>query len=304
MKFSRYLKYTIPLIKGDDVVLLQQQLLAKGYRSVGVPDGKFGAATQNALTAFQRQNGLTVDGIAGQQTWNKLFEESPSSQADTLAALIPQLTQLHGFRDSIQWRILPRGVETVKDIFERSGSKPKTVTRVWESFGPDIEKWALRYGVPVELIVATICTETGGKPESIRIEPGYISDEKTPDRVSPGLMQTLISTAQSTLMDSGINREWLLVPSNSIQAGTAYITSQLKNTNLDPPKVACAYNAGGVYHNSGPENRWKMRQFPMGTSHHADRFIQWMNDFCFVMENESLVPEMSFIFHMKKLFNT
>jgi hypothetical protein len=27
-------------------------------------------------------------------------------------------------------------------------------------------------------------------------------------------------------------------------------------------------------------NRWRMRQFPIGTSHHADRFVQWFND-CF-----------------------
>ena len=41
-------------------------------------------------------------------------------------------------------------------------------------------------------------------------------------------------------------RAWLLEPDNSIQAGTAYIASQSSKTDLDPPKVSCAYNAGGV----------------------------------------------------------
>lgn len=280
-------------MKGNDVMLLQQQLLKKGYQSVGEADGKFGAATEKALLAFQERNGLTIDGIAGQQTWNRLFEEDQPSQADTLAVLMPQLTQFHGFMDSIEWRVQPMGIEIGDGQFDRTGGRPKTVMRVWESFGPSIEKWSVRYGVPAELIVATICTETSGKPDRVRIEPGYVSDETTPGRVSPGLMQTLISTAQHTLMDDSIDREWLLEPSNSIQAGTAYMAAQLKKTNLDPPKVACAYNAGGVYHNDGPENRWKMRQFPIGTSHHADRFVQWFNDFTFVMENESITPEMS-----------
>ncbi len=281
-------------MKGNDVVLLQQQLLKKGYQNVGEADGKFGAATEKALIAFQKDNALTIDGIVGQQTWNRLFEEEHASQADTLVSLMPQLTQFHGFMDSIQWRVQPMGIEIGDGQFDRTGGSPTTVTRVWESFGVAIEKWSVRYGVPAELIVATICTETSGRPDRVRIEPGYVSDEKTPDRVSPGLMQTLISTAQSALMDTLIDREWLLEPSNSIQAGTAYMAAQLKKTNLDPPKVACAYNAGGVYHNDGLENRWKMRQFPIGSSHHADRFVQWFNDFTFLMENESISPEMSF----------
>jgi len=35
-------------------------------------DGDFGRQTEKALKAFQRDNGLTPDGIAGPQTWNKL----------------------------------------------------------------------------------------------------------------------------------------------------------------------------------------------------------------------------------------
>ncbi|UCD86063.1 MAG: transglycosylase SLT domain-containing protein [Deltaproteobacteria bacterium] len=177
---------------------------------------------------------------------------------------------------------------------ERTSGQPLTVTRVWERFGYAIELWSEKFGVPAELIMATICTETNGDPTKIREELGYISDEATPNKISPGLMQTLISTARSALDDSRINREWLLGPSNSIKAGTAYIAHQWKSSHFDPPKVACAYNAGGIYYNGSPNNHWKMRQYPIGTSEHADRFVKWFNDFYFVMAKENIRPKVTF----------
>ena len=38
-------------------------------------DGIFGAGTENAIKAFQRHHGLTVDGIVGRNTWDKLLNE-------------------------------------------------------------------------------------------------------------------------------------------------------------------------------------------------------------------------------------
>ena len=36
-------------------------------------DGSFGAATENAVKAFQKANGLSVDGSCGPKTWAKLL---------------------------------------------------------------------------------------------------------------------------------------------------------------------------------------------------------------------------------------
>lgn len=36
-------------------------------------DGIFGEATETAVRAFQKEHGLTVDGVVGQQTWGKLL---------------------------------------------------------------------------------------------------------------------------------------------------------------------------------------------------------------------------------------
>lgn len=54
---------------GQEVKEMQEMLIALGYScgSYGA-DGKYGQATQDAVTAFQRDNGLTEDGIAGAET--------------------------------------------------------------------------------------------------------------------------------------------------------------------------------------------------------------------------------------------
>ncbi len=192
------------------------------------------------------------------------------------------------FSDGIKWRLVEDGVEIKGSGIERTTGKPATVTKIWENRNQEINKWANEFQVPCELIIATIATESGNNEKARREEPGFISDEKTPHRVSVGLMQTLLSTAASVLGKEYVTAKWLEKPSNSIQAGAGYITQQAKKTNLDPPKVACAYNAGGIYHNQGEKNRWKMRQYPLGTSHHCDRFIKWYNDAVFMIEKHDI----------------
>ena len=58
---------------GEYVTLLQTQLIQRGYdlQPYGA-DGKYGAKTENAVKAFQKDNGLTADGICGKNTWSAL----------------------------------------------------------------------------------------------------------------------------------------------------------------------------------------------------------------------------------------
>lgn len=58
--------------KGLATALIQFKLNSLGY-NCGTVDGDFGNNTKNAVMSFQRNKGISVDGIVGTQTWNKLF---------------------------------------------------------------------------------------------------------------------------------------------------------------------------------------------------------------------------------------
>lgn len=68
---------------GPDVKLLQQALIAKGYKIVA--DGAFGPKTEDAVEAFQRSQKLYADGIAGKITLTALgiWDSSSPTPAPT-----------------------------------------------------------------------------------------------------------------------------------------------------------------------------------------------------------------------------
>lgn len=61
--------------KGEQVKTLQRLLMALGYdlKNYGA-DGSFGGTTDKAVRAFQKAEGLTVDGSVGKATWTKLLK--------------------------------------------------------------------------------------------------------------------------------------------------------------------------------------------------------------------------------------
>lgn len=74
---------------GPDVRLLQSILNRVGYNA-GTVDGVFGGQTYRAVVAFQRNNGLTPDGVVGPATWEVLerlirgYDIHTVRQGDTL----------------------------------------------------------------------------------------------------------------------------------------------------------------------------------------------------------------------------
>lgn len=179
-----------------------------------------------------------------------------------------------GWREDAQGLIeIENGVEHASPALRRQlevdGLAPFTRGRplTAERFVEDgYWRMCLRYGralgVPPLVIAAIMFVESGRveghlDPVSIRLEPGYTSDEETPHKVSAGVVQTLLSTARHVAERVGwspldplgepraLVRRDLYIPDNSIYLGAAYMKTLADRIgDADPLLVSCAYNAG------------------------------------------------------------
>ena len=70
---------------GAEVTRVQNRLAELGYFSAS-PTGFFGSITEDAVTRFQRDQGLQADGVVGSQTLAALFGASTSPQAVSQAS--------------------------------------------------------------------------------------------------------------------------------------------------------------------------------------------------------------------------
>ena len=322
----RYLRLTSPMQRGDDVRRLQAMLRKidpeGAGREITLVDGLFGPATQRAVLAFQARTSvippLDVDGVVGPATWAAIWAVEPGRSSDVaplspteigaaversravngataiLAESLDRLCTMHRiFEGGVRWRLGPQGIEIEGRPLLGSGLRRDAVQNAFRLFGGDLRAGAIASGVPIELLVATACTETLGNTAKYgtreaaaraeRREPGYLDDAITPNKASLGLMQTLITTARDVIpRKMTLTRDLLFQPEISIRAGAAYIASQAPKTRLDPPVVACAYNAGGIYEQANAANHWRMRQYPIGRPDHADRFVVFFNH-CFAL---------------------
>jgi hypothetical protein len=329
-RLPRSFRYMTPMQRGDDVRRLQDMLRRAdpdgAGREITTIDGLFGPATRRAVLAFQARAGLPdIDGVVGPDTWAALWLalgaggiNAPATARGTLDAAVersrrengaggvlarslPALRAFHAvFDGGLRWRLTRKGLEIEGRVLPGQVGTPVAARNAFDWFGPEFRSAAIESEVPIELLVATACTESLGDTRragtreaairALRLEPGYESDEATPRRVSCGIMQTLISTAQSMMPELRVTRALLFDPAASIKAGALTIRSQAAQTRLDPPAVACAYNAGAVYRQDGPRNHWKMRQFPIGMPDHADRFVTFLNHAFRLIEADPTLP--------------
>ncbi|UPY36590.1 peptidoglycan-binding protein [Sediminicoccus sp. KRV36] len=285
MILDRPLAFRLPLATGEDVRMAQLALIRAGALRAD-PDGVFGPMTRDAVLAFQRREGLAADGVIGPQTWSRLAgqpglrRERPWQEG--LRPFLPALLTPHGppvGPGRRRWRLTRQGIAIEGEETAPRSALPRIAAACWAQHRDVLEAAARRFTVPVELLLATACTESGGRADAIREEPGFTSDAATPHRVSPGLMQTLISSAREALAEPKLDRARLLEPGVSAMAGAAFIARQARVTRFDPPLVAIAYNAGSLRPSRDALDPWGLVQTRRGTGHwHADAFCAFFND--------------------------
>lgn len=79
--------------RGDEVTAIQTKLRESGYYN-GKIDGIFGSGTKNALISFQKDNGLTADGIAGSKTLQALGITADSGNGEFTHSEIALLARI------------------------------------------------------------------------------------------------------------------------------------------------------------------------------------------------------------------
>ena len=109
---------------GNAVKELQKRLISLGYLS-GKADGVFGSDTTSALKAFQKDNKLTADGVAGEKTLAKLESASATDTPKPAATATPAPTAVPGAQAALAGKpnasnvIYANWYTTVKDVCKR-----------------------------------------------------------------------------------------------------------------------------------------------------------------------------------------
>jgi peptidoglycan hydrolase-like protein with peptidoglycan-binding domain len=70
-----------------DTEFLQTSLLGLGYHP-GPVDGQFDVSVERAVVAFQKDAGLTPDGMVGGETWAALAAPVKSKKEEKVAAVV------------------------------------------------------------------------------------------------------------------------------------------------------------------------------------------------------------------------
>jgi Putative peptidoglycan binding domain/CHAP domain len=124
-RLARTLHVVSPLLRGVDVLLLQQALDALGYPP-GPLDSCYGVASASAVRAFQADRGLDVDGVCGPETTRALERARPGGIASS--------SEAHGSRP---------GRKALAEAIKHLGvvERPVNRTEFGEWFGVDGVPW-------------------------------------------------------------------------------------------------------------------------------------------------------------------
>ncbi|PID56443.1 hypothetical protein CSB45_11360 [candidate division KSB3 bacterium] len=187
---------------------------------------------------------------------------------------------------TIWWRNSDNGIEVKGQGLVESAKYAEQAADIWQKYQTAIITASEKYSVAIPVIIATVVTESSGDAKAYRHEAAfyrrYIKKNafwknnpyyKAPRRISSsyGLMQIMYTTAYAVGFRG--TPEDLYDPAVNIDAGAAYMASafQVRQHGWDPPKIACAYNAGSVRPTA--QNRWGMYYHPG----HLDRWIPSYN---------------------------
>lgn len=109
--------------KNNDVKIAQTLLNSKGY-DCGKADGVFGNKTLAAVKAFQKNKGLTIDGIVGVKTWSVLQAASGISEPKSAHFKMSEFKCKDGtVVPSMYWNNLQKLMNMLEEIRSAVGNR-------------------------------------------------------------------------------------------------------------------------------------------------------------------------------------
>lgn len=111
-----------------EVKLLQKRLMTLQFFESDDATGYYGSVTTNAVKFFQRANGLTIDGVAGQETLQVMFSDQakkytiqPGDSGTDVASLQRRLKELNYFTGNATGYYGTASVTAIKEFQKANG---------------------------------------------------------------------------------------------------------------------------------------------------------------------------------------
>lgn len=184
--------------RGEDVKKLQQQLINAGYNvgSTGA-DGIYGKNTAAAVTQYQKDKGLSVDGIAGNQTLTSLYETGASQQAAPAApaAPAPAESPIKG----VSQEVYDKMTETYKES-ENVANAWATMEELKQSL-----KGGTKYGDDLDAIVDKLMNRPAF---SYNVEEDPLFQQMLASQKTAGEKAMEDTVARSSALTGGYGNSW------------------------------------------------------------------------------------------------
>jgi len=208
-----------------------------------------------------------------------------------------------GFHDEggQSWRYDQTGVflQAAPNTPVRSRGEPATVRAILANYGNEIFDASMAHGIPPELIIMTIATETAmfrpvnfTGPKTFRWEPSQGSYSGGPMQVLETTAHDIINRLGLSFAPEDIPRHFPAKPAAPpalnplydgdvcIPLGTGYIRMKRERTGLDPILLAATYNHGSIGRTvPTQDNPWGL----ITAGDHLNRSAAWFGDACAVL---------------------
>src|SRR5699024_5673519 len=169
---------------------MQEDLAKAGFKVVDKPTTYFGTQTEKQVKAFQKSNGLVVDGIAGKATLNELKKAIKNPSKEKSASYY-----LKGMKHS--------GVKKLQEDLAKAGFKVTNKPTTY--FGPDTEKQVKAFQKKYKLLVDGVAGKATLKKLEEVIKKGS-SSKPSADKTKyykKGMTDKGVKTLQQDLAKAG-----------------------------------------------------------------------------------------------------